>query len=160
MSRKSLFLIGWIGILLSLFAFNTASDARPFLGRTHQLQTQTVAPGTGNLVLDFTVPHDHEFAYEAPSTVWIRFKNPDVFKTTVVEKTPKSLDLAHLPYTTAFSATKGKTVVVMDIRAHFCDKETQICLTDSMRIKFPLEVKEGAPKDLSFKIPLRSKFVS
>lgn len=160
MSRKLVFILIPLLVLNSLFLLSASGEARPFFGRTIQLTPQTVAPGKGRIVIDFIVPEHHEFAYEAPSTILTRFKDSSVFKTTSVKKKPTALDLSELPHTINYEASEGQTVVVIDLRAHFCDKDSKICLTDSMRVKFALTVKENAPAGFSIKIPLEAKSFS
>jgi len=143
-------------LLLSLLLFSLPAEARPFKGRTIQLPLQKIASGTGAILLDFTLPPHHEFAHEAPSTVWVRFKDPSVFKTASIKKKPAALDLSKLPHRILYEAAHGKTVVVVDLRAHFCDKDTQICLTDNVRVKFPLQVEENAANQLPLTVSLRS----
>lgn len=158
--RKSAYLITSLFLIVGLFLFHFRAEARPFLGRTLQLPLQKIAPGTGKILIDFSVPLHHEFAYEAPSTIWIRVKDTDIIAINPNQKKASSLDLSKLPYSVNYKAAEGQTVIAMDIRGHFCDKDTQVCLTDTVRVKFPVRVKKNAPTELKIKIPLRSKISS
>jgi len=157
MLHKFDFKIYSVALLLSLLLFSLPAEARPFKGRTIQLPLQKVAAGTGEILLDFTLPPHHEFAYEAPSTIWVRFKDPSVFQTAQIKKKPSPLDLSKVPHRVRYEAASGKTVVVLDLRAHFCDKDTQVCLTDNVRVKFPLQVEENAASQIPLTVSLRSQ---
>ncbi|HCM41828.1 MAG TPA: hypothetical protein DIS66_00735 [Candidatus Omnitrophica bacterium] len=143
-------------LLLSLLLVSLSAEARPFKGRTIQLPLQKISSGTGEILLDFILPHHHEFAHEAPSTVWVRFQNSSIFKTAPIKNKPAPLDLSKLPHRIPYEAAQGKTVVVVDLRAHFCDKDTQVCLTDNVRVKFPLRVEENAANQLPLTVSLQS----
>lgn len=156
MLHKFAFKTNFSILLLSLLFFSLQAEARPFKGRTIQLPLQKITAGTGEILLEFTLPPHHEFAHEAPSTVWVRFKDPSIFKTTPIKNKASALDLSKLPHNIPYEAAQGKTVVVVDLRAHFCDKDTQVCLTDNVRVKFPLQVEENAPNQLPLTVSLRS----
>ena len=141
--------------LFSLSLFQSSGYARAFFGRTIQLPLQKIAPGDGKILIDFKLPANHEFAKEAPSTVFVRIKNSQILKTAQLRPLP--LNLSKLPYSLAYIAQSGDTVLVADLRVHFCDEESKICLSDFIRVKFPVRVEAGAPHDLSFTIPLKSK---
>lgn len=146
-------------IVCALFAgslfFNSAGYARPFPGRVIQLPLQKIAPGTGQILIDFKLPENHEFTKEAPSTIFMRTKHPQILKTPHLK--PVSLDITQLPVVVAYTANKGETIAVIDARVHFCDDVLKICLSDFIRIKFPLQVESGPSSQLRIRIPLKSK---
>lgn len=136
-------------------ALNSTGYARAFFGRTIRLPLQTIAPGQGKILIDFKLPANHEFATEAPSTVFVRTKDPQVLHTR--QSQPEPLNLKALPYSLTYTAQPGTTVIAADLRVHFCDEKSKICLSDFMRVKFPVQVKDGASDSLPLKIKLKSK---
>ena len=132
-----------------------SSDARTFFGRTIQLPVQKIAPGSGQILIDFVLPKSHEFAKNAPSTIFIRTKHPDVLKTP--QTAPEPLHPEKLPHVVTYLANPGKTIVSMDMRVYFCDEVSKICLFDFIRLKFPVQVQTGAPSKILLSIPLKSK---
>lgn len=144
-----------IALVVVLTINNSTGYARPFFGRTLQLPLQKVAPGNGEILMDFILPPNHEFAEEAPSTLLTRTKHPEIL--TPAQSKPAAVNLLKLPFSIPYSATPGTTVVAIDARIHFCDEASKICLSDLIRIKFPIQIETGAPSKLSFRIPLQSK---
>ena len=135
--------------------FSSNGYARPFFGRTLQLPMQKLAAGTGQILIDFKLPANHEFAEEAPSTLFMRTKHSQVLKTNQTK--PVALNLAQLPAIIATSSSLGETVAVIDARVHFCDEVSKVCLSDFIRIKFPVQIEADSPAQLRLRIPLKSK---
>lgn len=147
-------------ILAILFIFNISPvSAKPFSGKTIQLPLQEIAPGQSQILIDFQLPEHHEYAFEAPSTIWTRIKDPALLKVSPNQPKPQNLDLTKLPHPITLTAEAGRTVVAIDTRVHYCDKDTQICLTDLMRIKFPIKIIAGAPSSVKLEIPICSKVI-
>ena len=155
MKNNHLFRTGlcFLSILSLLFA--QTSQARPFSGRILQLPIQKIAPGSGKIAIDFSFPANYELSQEAPSSIFIRTKNPKILKTSHTKAEP--LDLSKLPYSTSYSAQTGETIVAIDARIHFCDKVIRVCLVDFVRIKFPVQINSGNSSELRLSIPLQSK---
>lgn len=120
-----------------------------------KLPPQKISPGQGTILFDFKVPPHHELAPEAPSAIQVRSKDPAVLRFQT--SGPAKMDLNKLPYQAAYTASSGMTVAAADLRIHFCDKETKVCLSDSVRVKFPVEVTVGAPAEIKLTLPLRHK---
>ncbi len=155
MRNHSIFRIIFCAISLACVLFVSNGYARPFFGRTLYLPLQKAAPGTGQILIDFNLPANHEFAKEAPSTIFIRTKHPEIFKTAQTQ--PEPLPVNALPYSIPYTANPGETVAVMDVRVHFCDEVSKICLSDFIRIKFPVQIEPGVSSQISLRIPLKSK---
>ena len=152
---SKILIFSWI--LTSVLMIQTA-EARTFFGRTIQLPVQKIAPGTGQISINLLLPENHQFVKEAPSTIFIRTKHAELLKAPHAR--PEPLDLFKLPYTFDYSAQPGQTVAVIDIKAHFCDKVSKICLVDFIRVKFPIQIEADAPSDFQLRIPLKSKTAS
>lgn len=147
-------------VTLSVLFFNSHFvSAKPFSGRTIQLPLQKIAPGSGQIVIDFTLPENHEFALEAPASLWTRIKNPQLLQVLPFQAKPVPLDLSKLPHTIRYEAIAGQTIFVTDARIHFCNKDVKICLTEWIRIKFPVEISSGNPSLINLKIPVGSQVI-
>lgn len=157
MRKKTLVILSCITLFCSSFFFNTSLVAKPFFGITHQLPLLRISEGESKILLNFTLPEGHEYALEAPSTVWVRIKDKDTLAVQPEQPKAESLDLSQLPYTINLNAKLGITVLVIDTRVHYCDKDTQICLTEQSRIKIPIEVTTHAPRSVAIHIPICSK---
>jgi len=139
----------------SISLFQLSAHARTFFGRTVQLPLQVIAPGPGKILLDFELPQNHDFVKDAPSSVYIRTKHSEILRTQ--QSKPAALNLSALPYSLNYTAHQGNTVLVADLKVHFCDEESKVCLSDFIRVKFPVRVEAGAAQSLNIKIPLQSK---
>ncbi len=157
-TKLSLPIVGLILAALFIFAVSPVS-AKPFSGKIIQLPLQKIAPGQSQILIDFQLPEHHEYAFEAPSTIWTRVKDPTLLRVTPNQPKPENLDLAKLPHPITLTAETGRTVVAIDIRVHYCDKDTQICLTELMRVKFPVNIAAGSPSSLKLEIPICSKVI-
>lgn len=155
MKNKHLFKLRLCSLIILSLLLTQISQARPFFGRTLQLPIQKIAPSSGKIVVDFSIPTNYELSQDAPSSIFIRTKNVKILKTPHTK--PEPLDLSKLPYSTTYSAQTGETIVAIDARVHFCDKVIRVCMADFIRIKFPVQVNPGNSSELHLSIPLKSK---
>lgn len=145
-------------LFLIAICFVQTADASFSKNRTLELPLQKIKPGLGEILIDFTLPANHHFAREAPSTVQVRTKNSSVLKVDTRIR-PILMEQTTLPYSIPCGANPGMTIVAIDMHIHFCNEVTKVCLSDSIRVKFPVEVTAVASEKINLSVPLKSKIL-
>nr|MBP6823656.1 hypothetical protein [Acidobacteriota bacterium] len=135
----------------------TMAMVRKFRGRTVEVEKQTIAPGSGSIMLSFTLPAGYKYNTGAPFYVAYKSADDKVVKITARENA-RNFTEPKFPLEIPIESVSGATVATIDSVIYFCNDDTdKVCLVDSVRVNVPLEVKAGAPKQAKVEIAAKSK---
>ncbi len=132
--------------------------AQKFRGRVIELTKQQIAPGAGVISLSIALPQGYKFNQGAP--FYLASKTSDD-KALKIEETAKNFTESNFPFEIPFEALEGKADATIDAVIYFCsDERKMVCLVDNVRIIAPLEIKQGAPKQIKIEVTAMAKGVN
>jgi hypothetical protein len=118
---------------------------------TITLPAQTIAPGQGELVLDFQLPAKHHLSLEAPQRAQMRVEgNGAKLEKSDVRDRAVTLPL-RIPLEVANS---GEGTVIVSAGLFYCTDTNSVCKARSLRLKVPFKVAEGASKQITVRQPV------
>ncbi|MEJ5330693.1 MAG: hypothetical protein WHT07_11135 [Desulfobaccales bacterium] len=116
-----------------------------------ELAPQEVAPGAVTLELTLSLPPDWQLTPEAPQSVRLSVRNPEVLQLTPAAEA--ALRQPRFPVSLPLTAAAGHTVLTLDLVLNLCRADGKgMCLIREARLVVPVTVAEGA-KDRVLKVP-------
>ena len=117
---------------------------------TITLPLAQIAPeGTGELVLDLTLPPGHKLNPGSSQRLQARVEGQGLtLARTNVPPEEFTLPL-RLPFTSGKAGGRGSAIVSTSI--FYCSENAGVCKLKSLRFRAPFEVREGGAKSLTLK---------
>lgn len=112
---------------------------------------QQTAPGAVTLELTLTLPPGWQLTPEAPQSVRLSVRNPEVLQPTPAAEA--ALRQPRFPLSLLLTAAPGHTVLTLDLVLNLCRADGKgMCLLREARLLLPVTVAEGA-KGQVLKVP-------
>lgn len=116
-----------------------------------ELAPQEVAPGAVTLELTLTLPPGWQLTPEAPQSVRLSVRNPEVLQLTPAAEA--ALRQPRFPLNLPLTAAGGHTVLTLDLVLNLCRADGKgMCLIREARLVLPVTVTENA-KARALKVP-------
>lgn len=134
----------------------TRQMVRKFRGRVVEAAAQSIAPGAGTIRLSFALPAGYKYNAGAPFYIAYQSEDDKVVRITAKESAQNFTE-PKFPFEIPIETAPGRTIATVDAVIYFCnDEKDKVCLVDSVRVRMPLEIKEGAGKHAAVEITART----
>lgn len=126
-----------------------------FAGRIVQLDPQRIRAGKAAICLSINLPIGYELTKDASFYLEWKSDNDNIVSFTAASD-EYDFNKLNFPLTIPVTASKGESEIEFNAVIYFCPENSNLCLFDNIRLKFPVIVDNAAPERLNLTLDVKT----